>query len=200
MVIVGGIDQHIQSGPFRRMRHLVQAVALARHFRTALPRAGALTCVLFLICNGPAPAYAKPPSGRIGSNVYREHPNPPHRPYRRTLKRRGYVAHVCRRMELEAKKWQLPPGFLIRLIWTESRFDPDAISPKGAGGIAQFMPATAKKRGLIDRFDPKSALRASAHYLAEFKHKVWQSWPRCCCVQCRRGRCTALAVGKVRPS
>lgn len=87
------------------------------------------------------------------------------------LKKRGYVAHICRRMELEANKSQLPPGFFVRLIWTESRFDRDAISPKGASGIAQFMPATAKSRGLVDRFDPKSALRTSAHYLGELRTK-----------------------------
>ena len=37
----------------------------------------------------------------------------------------------------------LPVEFFARVIWQESRFDARAVSPKGAAGIAQFMPATA---------------------------------------------------------
>jgi hypothetical protein len=48
-------------------------------------------------------------------------------------------------------------------------FDPGAVSPKGAQGIAQFMPGTAKLRGLDDPFDAKKALAASAAYLAELR-------------------------------
>jgi Transglycosylase SLT domain/SPOR domain len=61
----------------------------------------------------------------------------------------------------------LPVDFLTRLIWKESRFDADAISPKGAQGIAQFMPGTAALRGLADPFDPTEAIPASAHYLRD---------------------------------
>ncbi len=42
-----------------------------------------------------------------------------------------------------------------------------AVSPKGAAGIAQFMPATASWHGLADPFDPIEALRHSAAYLRE---------------------------------
>ena len=58
---------------------------------------------------------------------------------------------------------------MARLIWKESLFDPGAVSPKGAQGIAQFMPGTAKLRGLDDPFDPPKALAASAAYLAELR-------------------------------
>ncbi len=92
-----------------------------------------------------------------------------HPPYRRMAKRLAHLTHVCRRIELEARRWRLPPGFLVRLIWTESRFDGNAISPKGARGIAQFMPGTAKARGLEDPFDPKSAIAESARYLGELR-------------------------------
>ena len=53
------------------------------------------------------------------------------------------------------------------MIWQESRFDARAVSPKGAAGIAQFMPATASWHGLADPFDPIEALRHSAAYLHE---------------------------------
>jgi tetratricopeptide (TPR) repeat protein len=92
-----------------------------------------------------------------------------HKPYRRMAKQTAHVTHVCRRIEIEARKRRLPPGFLVRLIWKESRFDGNAISPKGARGIAQFMPGTAKNRGLDDAFDPKSAIAAAAQYLSELR-------------------------------
>jgi hypothetical protein len=73
----------------------------------------------------------------------------------------------CPVIEQEARKNGLPVGFFTRLIWRESRFDPDAISPAGAQGVAQFMPGTASSRGLLDPFMPAEALRESASYLHE---------------------------------
>lgn len=83
--------------------------------------------------------------------------------------RTAFVTDVCERIETSAQKWSLPPAFFARLIWKESRFDPNAVSPKGASGIAQFMPGTARMRGLDDPFDPRSAIPASAHYLSDLR-------------------------------
>src|SRR5580693_7292670 len=55
---------------------------------------------------------------------------------------------VCRLIESSARTQSLPVAFLTRLIWQESSFRPNAISPAGAQGIAQFMPKTADARGL----------------------------------------------------
>jgi hypothetical protein len=82
---------------------------------------------------------------------------------------RGHVGRTCDTIDAEARRRGLPPGFFARLIWKESRFDPNAVSPKGASGIAQFMPATARERGLADPFDPATALAASAGYLQDLK-------------------------------
>ena len=60
----------------------------------------------------------------------------------------SFIVDVCKRIEGAARKWKLPPAFFARLIWRESRFDPNAVSPVGASGIAQFMPGTAKDRKL----------------------------------------------------
>jgi pimeloyl-ACP methyl ester carboxylesterase len=57
------------------------------------------------------------------------------------------------------------------VIWQESRFNAGAVSPKGAEGIAQFMPATADWHGLADPFDPIAALRHSAGYLRELRER-----------------------------
>jgi hypothetical protein len=76
---------------------------------------------------------------------------------------------ICRALEQDAAENELPVEFFARVIWQESRFNARAVSNKGAQGIAQFMPATADYRGLVDPFDPIEALKNSARYLAELK-------------------------------
>jgi hypothetical protein len=72
-------------------------------------------------------------------------------------------------IEAAATRHDIPSDFFTRLLWKESRFQSDALSPKGAQGIAQFMPDTAAERGLLDPFDVAAAIPASASYLAELK-------------------------------
>ena len=79
------------------------------------------------------------------------------------------IEDTCTAIERLATRHKLPPGFFARLIWRESLFDPYAISPAGALGIAQFMPGTAQLRGLADPFNPAEALAASAAYLADLR-------------------------------
>ena len=79
------------------------------------------------------------------------------------------INRVCDLIEAQAQQNGLPRDFFARLIWKESRFDPNAVSPVGAEGIAQFMPGTAKMRGLANSFDIEQALPASAKYLAEMR-------------------------------
>lgn len=82
---------------------------------------------------------------------------------------RPFVEIVCPLMQQQAEARGLPPMPFVRLIWRESRFNPNAVSPKGAQGIAQFMPGTAADRGLADPFEPKSAIQHSASLLAELR-------------------------------
>ena len=58
----------------------------------------------------------------------------------------------------------LDPRLLASLVWVESNFDPKAVSPKGAVGLAQVMPETAKELGIRLR-DPLENLAGGAHYL-----------------------------------
>ena len=76
---------------------------------------------------------------------------------------------ICRTVEEAAAENSLPVEFFARVIWHESRFNALAVSPKGAEGIAQFMPRTASWHGLADPFDPIEALRHSAGYLRELR-------------------------------
>jgi hypothetical protein len=79
---------------------------------------------------------------------------------------------ICLLVESAAQAHGLPFEFFARLIWQESRFQPNAIGPmtrngQRAQGIAQFMPGTASERGLFDPFDPVSALPKAAEFLEE---------------------------------
>lgn len=53
------------------------------------------------------------------------------------------------------------------LIAIESSFNPHAVSPAGAKGLAQLMPGTAAALGVSDPFDPEQSLRGGARYLAQ---------------------------------
>lgn len=76
---------------------------------------------------------------------------------------------LCRLIESSARARAIPVPFLTRLIWRESAFRVGAVSPVGAQGIAQFMPGTARERGLADPFDPEQAIPHAAHLLADLK-------------------------------
>jgi hypothetical protein len=79
------------------------------------------------------------------------------------------IGRICNLIQTHAGRNALPPDFFARLIWKESRFDPNAVSPAGAEGIAQFMPGTAAARGLANSFDVEQAIAASAVYLGELR-------------------------------
>jgi len=73
---------------------------------------------------------------------------------------------LCRLIEGAARAQRVPHDILTKLIWQESSFRPRVVSPAGAQGIAQFMPGTAKERGLIDPFDPEQAIPKAAEFIA----------------------------------
>jgi hypothetical protein len=79
---------------------------------------------------------------------------------------------MCELIETHAELRGLSPDFLARLIWQESRFNRLAVSPKGAQGIAQFMPATAAERGLEDPFDIATSIAESAAFLGELRSSL----------------------------
>ncbi|GAB6842535.1 hypothetical protein HNR00_004608 [Methylorubrum rhodinum] len=78
---------------------------------------------------------------------------------------------LCRLIEGSARAQNLPVPFLTRLIWRESSFRVGVVSPAGAQGVAQFMPGTARERGLTDPFDPEQAIPHAAHFLSDLKRQ-----------------------------
>lgn len=87
----------------------------------------------------------------------------------------GVVADVDRRVvdipavygakvaELSAR-YDLSPVLIEALVWQESRWDAGAVSPRGARGLAQLMPGTARDLG-VDPGDPFANLEGGARYL-----------------------------------
>jgi membrane-bound lytic murein transglycosylase D len=75
---------------------------------------------------------------------------------------------------------QLPPA-LVWIAETESSFNPRALSPAGARGLFQLMPATAQEMGLRlrpndERLDPQRSARVAARYLLKL-HGLYGDWP-----------------------
>ncbi|MDE2303209.1 MAG: lytic transglycosylase domain-containing protein [Sphingomonadales bacterium] len=63
-----------------------------------------------------------------------------------------------------AERYDLSPAIIAALVWQESRWHEQALSPSGARGLAQLMPATARALG-ADARDPAANIDAGARYL-----------------------------------
>ena len=64
-----------------------------------------------------------------------------------------------------AGRHMIDPALIKAVIKVESRFDPDAVSKKGAKGLMQLMPKTAEALGVIDPLDPRDNINGGAKYL-----------------------------------
>ena len=66
-----------------------------------------------------------------------------------------------------AAETKIDPRLLQAVIWAESRCNPVAVSPKGARGLMQLMPGTARQYGVHDAFDPLQNIKGGARYLRD---------------------------------
>lgn len=71
-----------------------------------------------------------------------------------------------RLIERTAERHQLDPSLLEALVEIESGRNAQAVSPKGARGLGQLMPATARRFDVADVHDPAENLDGAARYLA----------------------------------
>jgi soluble lytic murein transglycosylase-like protein len=72
-----------------------------------------------------------------------------------------YVGHV----KGAADKYKLPEALILAVMAVESNFDPRALSDKGAMGLMQLMPSTARDLYVEDAFDPAQNIEGGARYL-----------------------------------
>ena len=68
-------------------------------------------------------------------------------------------------IDVMAKKYDLPSDLIHSIIRTESNYNRGAVSPKGAQGLMQLMPTTAKIYGVQEVFDPEQNIEGGAKYL-----------------------------------
>jgi len=66
-----------------------------------------------------------------------------------------------------ARSQALPPELVRAVIVVESAFNPRAVSRRGAVGLMQLRPATARRYGVADAFDPEQNISAGARYLRD---------------------------------
>jgi len=70
-----------------------------------------------------------------------------------------------------ARKYALPASLVRAVAKAESALDPRAVSPKGARGVMQLMPATARELGVENALDPAENIEAGARLLRELLEK-----------------------------
>lgn len=74
-----------------------------------------------------------------------------------------------------ARKYRIDPALIAAVIRAESNFVPSAISRKGARGLMQLMPATARRLGVARHFDPKENILGGTAYLAELAERYGET-------------------------
>ena len=85
------------------------------------------------------------------------------RPPPRWAKKPEYAPLISR----VAQKVKLSPELIHAVVQAESAYNPGAVSSAGAMGLMQLMPATARRYGVADVWDPRQNLEAGATYLRD---------------------------------
>jgi soluble lytic murein transglycosylase-like protein len=91
-------------------------------------------------------------------------------PERQALNIARYVLHYSTAMKVD-------PRLVMSVIVIESRFQPNAVSPKGAMGLGQLMPGTAAMLGVRNAFDPRENIYGTVKYLSD-QYQRWQNSER----------------------
>jgi soluble lytic murein transglycosylase-like protein len=96
----------------------------------------------------------------------------------RRSRRDGSDADFAPFVQAAARRERLDPNLLLAVIAVESRSQPSAVSPRGAAGLMQLMPAVARAYGVTDVFDPAQNIAAGARLLRTLMDRYHQDVAR----------------------
>jgi soluble lytic murein transglycosylase-like protein len=77
------------------------------------------------------------------------------------------IKRYARSVDAASRAHGVDPALVHAMIFAESTYDPDAVSPVGAVGLMQLMPETARRYGVQDPFDPHQNIRGGVRYLKD---------------------------------
>lgn len=104
-----------------------------------------------------------PRTGRLVRSVVRARPVEPGRPAGASAN--GPTGPLVETVDRIAQQNELSPWLVHSVIQVESNYDPNAVSPKGALGLMQLIPSTARRFGVSNVFDPADNIQGGARYL-----------------------------------
>ena len=84
--------------------------------------------------------------------------------------------YIARNILFYSRQFKIDPRLVMALFVTESNFNPSAVSPKGAQGLGQLMPGTARYLGVTDPFDVRQNIYGAIRYLRE-QYDRWRNQP-----------------------
>jgi hypothetical protein len=98
-----------------------------------------------------------------------------HRSVRAFEEKSPVVSPYSKEILEAAKEFRIDPALIAAVIRAESAFDPSAVSRKGARGLMQLMPATARRMGVRSDFDPRENIQGGVAYLAELAERYGEN-------------------------
>jgi len=114
---------------------------------------------------------------------------------RRTYTRSAGLDNI---VQQAAQTYKVDAALVHAVIHAESGFNPHAVSPKGASGLMQLMPATARRYGVQDIFDPKQNVGAGVRYLKDLL-KMFDNNPRLALAAYNAGENSVIRFGGIPP-
>ena len=138
--------------------------------------ASAVCLFTLVVCpipiDGQIDSFTGPDGRRIFSNTRNTAIAPPGSPAMpepgaspRTRRLGQPPAGIGRLIDRIARKHGMDPELVRAVARVESNYNPTAISPKGALGVMQLLPATAKRFGVADAYDPAQNIEGGVRYL-----------------------------------
>jgi soluble lytic murein transglycosylase-like protein len=116
--------------------------------------------------NAPSdPRYHKVNRGAGGTGVYRTAPQARARPLAAANGSRMTLDQWREHIRQASEKYRVPEELLLAVMAVESNFDHQALSEKGAMGLMQLMPGTAREMYVSDAWDPAQNIDGGARYL-----------------------------------